>query len=152
MPGGSSEMEYDEENEQFVIKARALCFPMLVHEVIKGLYEIMGTEGFGRDKEKNQAIVGAVDKLSNEPRDLQYGKFIFDALTKVYADSGIDDARVRDLFFTEVYKLEDNEFFPFVENSINDKLTPTQKKWANDTMKDISSDLTKDDTGLPDLD
>jgi hypothetical protein len=31
MQGGESEMEYDEENEQFVIKAKAICFPMLVH-------------------------------------------------------------------------------------------------------------------------
>jgi hypothetical protein len=152
MQGGSSDMVYDEENEQFVIKARALCFPMLVHEIVKGLYEIVGTEGFGADKEKNKAIVGAVDKLSNEPRDLQYGKFIYDAINNLYVNSNIDDARVRELFFAEVYKLEDDEFFPFIENAIKDTLSPSQVKWANDTMKDIARDLTKDDTGLEDLD
>jgi hypothetical protein len=152
MQGGESEMEYDEENDQFVIKARAICFPMLVHEIVKGLYEIVGTEGFGADKEKNQAIVGAVDKLSNEPRDLQYGKFIYDAISKIYNESNIDDPRVRELFFAEVYKLIDDEFFPFVENAINDELKPLQKKWAIDTMRDIKRDLMKDDTGLADLD
>jgi hypothetical protein len=150
--GGESEMEYDEENEQFVIKAKAICFPMLVHEIVKGLYEIVGTEGFGSDKEKNQAIVGAVDKLSNEPRDLQYGKFIYDAISKLYNESNIDDPRVRELFFAEVYKLTDDEFFPFIENVIADKLQPLQKKWAKDTMSDIARDLGKDDTGLEDLD
>jgi len=152
MQGGESEMEYDEENEQFVIKAKAICFPMLVHEIVKGLYEIVGTEGFGSDKEKNQAIVGAVDKLSNEPRDLQYGKFIYDAISKLYNESNIDDPRVRELFFAEVYKLTDDEFFPFIENVIANKLQPLQKKWAKDTMNDIASDLGKDDTGLEDLD
>ena len=152
MQGGESEMEYDEENQQFVIKAKAICFPMLVHEIVKGLYEIVGTEGFGSDKEKNQAIVGAVDKLSNEPRDLQYGKFIYDAISKIYNDSNIDDPRVRELFFAELYKTPDDEFFPFIENAINDELKPLQKKWAADTMKDIAKDLTKDDTGLEDLD
>ena len=152
MQGGESEMEYDEENEQFVIKAKAICFPMLVHEIVKGLYEIVGTEGFGSDKEKNQAIVGAVDKLSNEPRDLQYGKFIYDAISKLYNESNIDDPRVRELFFAEVYKLTDDEFFPFIENVIANKLQPLQKKWAKDTMADIASDLGKDDTGLEDLD
>ena len=150
--GGESEMEYDEENEQFVIKARAICFPMLVHEIVKGLYEIVGTEGFGPDKEKNQAIVGAVDKLSNEPRDFQYGKFIYDAISKIYNESNIDDPRVRELFFAELYKSPDDEFFPFIENAINDELKPLQKKWAIDTMKDIAKDLGKDDTGLEDLD
>ena len=152
MQGGESEMEYDEENQQFVIKAKAICFPMLVHEIVKGLYEIVGTEGFGSDKEKNQAIVGAVDKLSNEPRDLQYGKFIYDAISKIYNDSNIDDPRVRELFFAELYKSPDDEFFPFIENALNDELKPLQKKWAADTMKDIAKDLTKDDTGLEDLD
>jgi hypothetical protein len=152
MQGGESEMEYDEENEQVVIKAKAICFPMLVHEIVKGLYEIVGTEGFGRDKEKNQAIVGAVDKLSNEPRDLQYGKFIYDAISKIYNDSSINDPRVRELFFAELYKTPDDEFFPFIENALNDELKPLQKKWAADTMKDIAKDLGKDDTGLEDLD
>jgi len=141
MQGGESEMEYDEENDQFVIKAKAICFPMLVHEIVKGLYEIVGTKGFGPDREKNQAVVNAVDKLSNEPRDLQYGKFIYDAISKIYNESNIDDPRVRELFFAEVYKLIDDEFFPSL-----------QKKWAIDTMRDIERDLKKDDTGLADLD
>jgi hypothetical protein len=150
--GGESEMEYDEENEQFVIRAKAICFPMLVHEIVKGLYEIVGTQGFGTDREKNKAIVNAVDKLSNEPNDLRFGKFIYDAISKLYNESDVEDARVRELFFAEVYKLEDSEFFPFVENAVNDELTPAQKRWAIDTMKDIESDLRKDDTGLEDLD
>jgi hypothetical protein len=152
MPGGSSEMVYDENEEQFVIKARAICFPMLVHEIVKGLYEIVGTEGFGSDKEKNQAIIGAVDKLSNEPRDFQYGKFIYDAISDIYNSSNINDPRVRELLFTEIYKLPEDEFIEFIENAVNDELTNDQKKWASDSMRDIVVDLRKDDTGLSDLD
>ena len=150
--GGSSEMVYDEAEDRFVIKARAICFPMIFHEIVKGLYEIIGTEGFGSDKEQNQAIVNKIDKVSNEPRDFQYGKFIYDALSNLYNQSNISDARVRELFFAEVYKLEDNEFLPFIENIINTTLTPAQKKWASDTMREIESDLKKDDTGLSNLD
>jgi len=53
---------------------------------------------------------------------------------------------------TELYKTPDDEFFPFIENALNDELKPLQKKWAADTMKDIAKDLGKDDTGLEDLD
>ena len=150
--GGESEMEYDDETGQFVIKAKAICFPMLVHEIVKGLYEIVGTQGFGADREKNQAIVNAVDKLSNEPNDLRFGKFLYDAISKLYNESDLEDARVRELFFASLYKLDDNEFIPFVENAINDELTPSQKQWAIGEMKSIESDLKKDDTGLEDLD
>lgn len=150
--GNESEMSYDEENEQFVIKAKAACFPMLVHEIVKGLYEIIGTEGFGSDKNKNQSIVNQVDKIENEPRDLQYGKFIYDAINNLYVDNNIDDPRVRELFFAEIYKLEDDEFFSFIENAINEELTNEQKRWASNTMKEIAKDLGKDDTNLEDLD
>jgi hypothetical protein len=149
--GGSSEMVYDEDKEQFVIKARAICFPMLVHEIVKGLYEIVGTEGFGADKEKNQAIVNTVDKLSNEPNDLRFGKFIYDAISDLYNDGNVNDPRVRELLFTEIYKLSEEEFIPFIENAVNNTLTPQQKKWAADTMRDIKDDLKKDDTGLTGL-
>ena len=149
--GGSSEMVYDEDEEQFVIKARAICFPMLVHEIVKGLYEIVGTEGFGADKEKNQAIVNTVDKLSNEPNDLRFGKFIYDAISDIYNDGNINDPRVRELLFTEIYKLSEEEFIPFIENAVNNTLTSQQKKWAADTMRDIKDDLKKDDTGLAGL-
>jgi hypothetical protein len=152
MAGGESEMEYDEEADQFVIKARAICFPMLVHEIVKGLYEIIGTEGFGADVEKNKAIIGTVDKLSNEPNDLRFGKFLYDAINKIYIESDTDDARVRELFFSSLYKLDDVEFFPFVENAVNGELTTAQKQWAIGEMKDIERDLRKDDTGLEDLD
>jgi len=152
MPGGESEMVYDEEEDRFVIKARAICFPMLVHEIVKGLYEIVGTQGFSGDKEQNKAIIGAVDKVSNEPRDFQYGKFIYDGLNDLYLDSNIDDARVRELFFAEVYKLSESEFISFIENLVNNKLTSTQRDWAMGEMKQIAKDLTKDDTGLEDLD
>jgi phosphatidylglycerophosphatase A len=152
LSGGSSEMVYDETEDRFVIKARAICFPMLFHEIVKGLYEIIGTEGFGSDKEQNQDIIGKVDKVSNEPRDFQYGKFIYDALSNLYNQSNISDARVRELFFAEVYKLGDREFIIFIENLLNNKLSPTQKKWASDTMREIESDLKKDDTGLSGLD
>jgi hypothetical protein len=152
LQGGESEMVYDDDTDQFIIKARAVCFPMLVHEIVKGLYEIVGTEGFGPDKAKNQAIINAVDKTSNEPRDFQYGKFIYDAISNIYNQSDIDDPRVRELLFAEIYKLNDDEFIPFIENAINDELTSEQQRWATDTMNDIADDLRKDDTGLSGLD
>jgi len=150
--GGESDIEYDKKNKQFVIHARAICFPMLVHEIVKGLYEIVGTKGFGMDKAKNQAIVNAIDKLEHEPEDLQYGKFVYDAISDIYNQSDIDDPRVRELFFGSVYELPDDKFFPFIENAINGELTNDQKNWAKGEMNDILSDLKKDDTGLEDLD
>ncbi len=150
--GGESNVKYDEEEDKFVIHATAINFPFLVHEIVKGLYEILALQGFSTDKEKNKGIIKRVDKVEAEPRDLQYGKFIYDGINNLYVNSSYDDSRVRDFLYTEIYKLEGNEFMSFIENAINNKFTPQQKGWAEGVMKQIDRDLKKDDTHLSDLD
>ena len=147
--GGESEAEFDEETGTLTINATAICFPMLVHEIVKGLYEILSLQGFGTDAEQNKSIVGKADQLAAEPNDMRFGKFIYDAANKLYIESGIEDDRVRDFFFTELYKIDDEtEFIGFIENLVTNKLTSTQKKWAMDTMRDIERDLKADDAGI----
>lgn len=147
-PKGDDDEEDDQQEEEPVLKitVRALNFPMLVYEIVKGLYEIVSLQGFGADKEKNKQVVSRIDKLENEPDDLRYGKFIYDAISDIYNSSNFNDPRIRELLFTEIYKLEDEQFFPFIENAINNNLTPSQKRWAESTMKDIESDLKADDS------
>jgi len=149
---GKSEIKYDQEKDKFVIYARAINFPFLVHEIVKGLYEILSLQGFSTDREKNKQLVKRVDKAINEPEDQRYGKFIYDGINQLWADSEFEDSRVRDFLYTEIYRLEDTEFMSFIDNIINNKLTPAQKSWALGTMKQIDRDLHKDDTGLDDLD
>jgi len=147
--GGESEAEFDEKTGTLTINATAICFPMLVHEIVKGLYEILSLQGFGTDAEQNKSIVGKADQLAAEPNDMRFGKFIYDAANKLYIESGIEDDRVRDFFFTELYKIDDEtEFIEFVENLVTNKLTSAQKKWAMDTMRDIERDLKADDAGI----
>lgn len=146
--GGSSDAQFDEESGTLKIVARALNFPMLVHEIVKGLYEIVSLQGFSGDKEQNQKIVQNVDKLENEPHDSTYGKFIYDALNNLYIENGTDDSRVRELFLAELYKLPDDEFLNFIENLINNHLTSKQKSWAKSTMDEIQKDLVSDDSGF----
>lgn len=150
--GGESEA-YQNEKGEWVIRAVGRIFPILVHEIEKGLYEILSLYGFSGNRKKDTATVKRVDKLENEPYDLRYGKFIFDALNKIYEDSPYDDPRIRDYFFTEVYNIDDElEFLDFIEHALHGKLTSAERRWAMDTMKSIESDLKKDDTGLEDLD
>ena len=143
--GGESKAEYDEDADQFVVKAQAICFPMLVHEIVKGLYEIIGTEGFGSDRELNKQIIGKVDKLSNEPEDLRYGKFIYDGLRELYLQTEWKDDRSRELFFTEVYKLNNKSFFSLINALINDTVNDRILNWATEKVREIERDLQKDD-------
>jgi hypothetical protein len=103
--------------------------------------------------EEAKRITNQVDTYKNELDDIRFGQYIYNSITKVWVDSEYSDPRVRDLFLAELYKEPDyDRFHSFVENAINDELTNEQKQWALSTMRDIDSDLKKDDTGLEDLD
>ena len=149
--GGESEAVYNEAEDKFIVKAKALIFPILLQEIIKGLYEIISLQGFSSDIESNKQIVKTVDLSTNEPEDIRYGKFIYDALNKLYNEYGSEDAREREYFLAELYKLPEPEFIPYIDNLIQNKLTPGQKRWTQDTFDEIKVDLKKDDTGLEDL-
>lgn len=143
LAGGSSKITI---SEALGIRARAVCFPMLVHELIKGYYGILGQSGLKGDKETKQATVRAVDKLENEPEDIRYGKFIYKAINNIFlAFANTDDSKVQSFFFQDIYKLENNEFFSFIENAINENLTPQQIDWVQDTISSIEDDLRADD-------
>jgi len=153
MAGGSSKVIMKEiEDSGITIKARAICFPMLIHEINKGLHELISLQGFKGDKAANQAVVNKVDTLANEPNDIKYGQIIYEALNDLFIDSKYsDDSRLREYFLQDVYQLEDDEFLSLVENSINEEITPQQRKWVDDTLRDIKDDLKADDydsTGL----
>ena len=130
--GGESEAKFDEETDTLTINAKALTFPILIHEIIKGLYEIISLQGFSGNAEANKKIVQKVDKVSNEPEDLRYGKFIYDVLR-----DQVKDPSKRELYFAEIYKLNDDEFIEFIENSINDALTNSQKRFIDDLNNEI---------------
>jgi hypothetical protein len=144
----------EQESSSITIKARAICFPMLVHELIKGLYELISLQGFKGDKISNQNVVNKVDKLEHEPEDIKYGKFIYSALNDLFATSKYNDPRIREFFFAEVYKLDDEDFISFIENAVNESLTGEQKRWFENILRDISSDLKADDydeTGIDEI-
>jgi len=144
--GQKAEHLREAQSSGITIQARAICFPMLVHELIKGLYELISLQGFkGADKKANQAIVDKVDLLKNEPTDIKYGKFIYDALNGIFADSNYEDPRIREFFFAEIYRLGEKEFIAFIENAINEELNPQQQSWVKMVLRDIADDLKADD-------
>jgi hypothetical protein len=143
MPGGSSLPEYDKANKQWIVKARAINFPILIHEIVKGIYSVIGSRGWSKNKALNQASVASVDKLRNEPDDLRYGKFMLDAISdainKFYNKSNVSDPYVRDVFMAKLVELPYSQLRDFIQNAINGELNAGQEKWAKDTISKISS-------------
>ena len=66
--GGMVEVEMgSEENPKTVINARAAVFPVLIHELVKGVMEVLSAHGLPEDKQMAEFVVEKADKLGTEP-------------------------------------------------------------------------------------
>lgn len=105
----------------YIIDALGVCFPVLVHEIIKGVHSVLQLNNLtGGSKEANQAIVDAVDTLKNEIEDIQYGPFIYKAILTPFENSKYkQDVRLREFLLVSIYKIKDNaDFSNYVRSAL----------------------------------
>lgn len=73
---GSTRVDYKEENgeEVPVVKAAAVCFPVLVQELSKGVMQMLSHHHIGRlDKSTLQRVLAEADKIELEPYFIMVG-------------------------------------------------------------------------------
>jgi len=71
-PKDEDEKEEDEPTGP-CIKARGIDFPMLIHETIKGLYEVISAKGIPQDPRTAEITFLNTDTLADEAEDFRYG-------------------------------------------------------------------------------
>ena len=142
---GAESVYYDFEKEKWIIKARAIVFPVLILEIVKGMYEIIGLFGFS-DLERGEKVVKYTDKIQNEPEDIAYGQMItknlFDIINKLETNVTPEE---RDDFLQDIYKLSNNEFIKLMTNVINNRVDTSQMNQLKGMFKQMRQDKTADD-------
>jgi hypothetical protein len=141
---GAESVYYDFEKEKWIIKARAIVFPVLILEIVKGMYEIIGLFGFS-DLERGEKVVKYTDKITNEPEDIAYGQLIAknlqDLINKLEVNVTPEE---RDDFLQDIYKLENKEFIQLMTNIINNNVTSQQMNQLKGMFKQMRQDKTAD--------
>ena len=142
---GAESVFYDFEKEKWIIKARAIVFPVLILEIVKGMYEIIGLFGFS-DLERGEKVVKFTDKITNEPEDIAYGQLIAknlqDLINKLEVNVTPEE---RDDFLQDIYKLENKEFIQLMTNIINNNVNSQQMNQLKGMFKQMRQDKTADD-------
>jgi len=73
--GGMVDVDYDEEDKPKIL-AEALTLPVLIHELVKGVMEVISAHGFGDDEVLNEYVVSQADFLAAEADDMIMGPAI----------------------------------------------------------------------------
>ena len=137
--------EIDDQTDPPTIKARGVFFPVLLHELIKGVMEVFGTHGLPDDPKSQQMIMGSTDTLPNEIWDLRLGPVIWEKFLQAYPIELFDDDKkhIQHYLFARFSALETEEFFNVAKKILSG--SPEGQKFIKDMVNDIVSDLKKRD-------
>jgi hypothetical protein len=112
-----------------VIKADGLIFPILCHEIIKGIEESKGRHGLPKESGMREKVQGQVDTLANEPMQLRIGPEIVEKIRYSLPDQMFDDDNkgLINWFHILLYQIESTEFLEIIGNAISDEKSKNKK-------------------------
>ena len=118
--GGSEEVERD--TDPPTIKARAINFPILVHELIKGMMELFSHQGEPEDKDLFQQVMQHEDTLEKEMWDLRLGPAIWDRIRNQFPEDILTDenkVEIQNYLLVEIFKLPARRFLTLMKEVIS---------------------------------
>ena len=155
--GGGGQMgqsEVDEETDPPTVSAKAVTFPLLVHELVKGVYEIFGTHGLPDDPKQQEMILNAEDTLPSEIWDSRLGPIFWEKFMATYPMELFDEDKkhIQHYLFMRFSALDAKEFFRIAQLILNDD--PKGKQFIQRLVDGIVNDLKKQayKEALPDED
>jgi len=129
---GEEEGEEGEEKPDTKIVAEGMIFPILCHEIIKGIEEGKGRYGLPKDPSLRQKVQGQVDVLSNEPMQLRIGPEIVEKLRFALPDEMYDESNkgLINWFHTLLYQIPAQEFLELIGLAISEDESKVKKATA----------------------
>ena len=142
--GGGGQMgqsEVDEETDPPTVNGRAVTFPLLVHELVKGVYEVFGTHGLPDDPRQQEMILKAEDTLPAEIWDSRLGPIFWEKFLATYPMELFDDdmKQIQHYLFMRFSSLSADEFMRVAKLIL--KGDPKGNKFIQDMVNDIVREL-----------
>lgn len=127
--GGDDEGGEGESESDTVIKADGMIFPILCHEIIKGIEESKGRHGLPKEPGMREKVQGQVDTLANEPMQLRIGPEIVEKIRHSLPDQMFDEDNkgLINWFHILLYQIEATEFLEIIGNAISDEKSKNKK-------------------------
>jgi len=143
--GGSEEV--DIQTDPPTIKVRAAMFPVLVHELIKGVHELIATHGQPDDPAQAEMVMATTDTLENEFWDLRLGPILWEKLQESLPDEIFEEGQrtIQAAVLQKFYGLSAKEFHVIAYKIM--KGSPDGKKFVSDLVSDIKNQMTKSQFG-----
>lgn len=171
--GQAGQEEVDLSTDPPTVRAKGSSFPILVHELLKGVYDILGSHGLPDDPRQSEMIKGSEDTLQAEVWDIRLGPIFWEKFLEAFPDKLFEDDQkmIRNYLISRFSMLTAEEFLDmsklilsgnprgarYLDGMVNDIVSELKQQEYDQTMDDEDDlgdygDDDDDDDDGPDLD
>jgi hypothetical protein len=142
--GGGRE-ELDLETDPPTIKAEGALFPILVHELYKGVMDYVSSHGLPSDPSTAEDVIGMEDTLPAEVWDLRLGPVIWEKFREAYPPelfTSQDRRRLQNYFYFKFVNLPAEEFIDLAKKILsgNDEGKEIVKRMVEEIVQELKQE------------
>lgn len=137
----------DQPNGAPKIIAQGVVFPVLLHELAKGVIELMSLWSLPVDAEERKYVLDKTDNLDNETNDIRLGPIIWE---KFVEQIPTDNQEVISLAWNMMQELSDNDFNDIIEGLLNNRTNSQMKvqRIAEEAAEELRREASDDTFGM----
>jgi len=144
---GNSRIKLSREaNGKPKVIAQGMIFPILLHELSKGVMELMSLWSLPKDRDIRQYVLDKTDHLDAETNDIRLGPMIW---TKFIEQIPVNNQEVISLTWNMLQELPDNEFNSIVEGLLSNSTDSQTKvnRIAQEALEELRREASEDTFG-----
>ena len=160
--GGVVRVQFpNKNNPKAVIHVQAMVFPVLIHELVKGVMELLSAHGLPKNKKTGEYVINKADFLAAEPWDMRMGPALWTKFTDAIEP---DDFDLKHHIYSEMAALPVREFNQkmrevmagtkegkkIIKNIVNEVREGLKEDEFNEAMNEIGSYEEKNSRGSND--
>jgi hypothetical protein len=127
-------------NPKAVINVQAMVFPVLIHELVKGVMELLSAHGLPQDKKTGEFVISQADFLAAEPWDMRMGPGLWSRFTNAIEP---DDFHLKHHIYSEMAALPVDDFNHKMREVMAN--TTEGKKIIKDIVNEVNSCLQEEE-------
>ena len=143
--GQAGQEEVDLQTDPPTVKAKGASFPILVHELLKGVYDVLGSHGLPDDPRQAEMVRASEDTLPAEVWDIRLGPIFWEKFLAAYPDKLFeeDQKMIQNYLISRFAMISAEEFLKMSKLILSGD--PRGAKFIQKMVDDIVADLKSDD-------
>lgn len=125
------------------IKAVGIDFPMLLHETVKGIYQMISAVAIPEDPTLATLVKMGTSSFEDESEDFRYGPYIAGDFRDFVNRNpkALDYPNLREFVYGRVLQLPDEDFFSLIEKILMSKVEGRDNQYARRTIDAIIDEI-----------